>query len=244
MELQYVKYDEGTKIQKRKLYKIDTTNDSISIDTVEKHSDDKYCECLQSKINIYYDQNIETFFGHEYKPEGIKSSNSKNTDIVIGFCSKLEKKIKYHSIDLKRNLITFSALDTPVYNLKITYQTISHLIEQWTDNLIYANMQKCIYRAKYLDFRPIVATRYYKEENLESLLLLNEKTDRNIELPGIVDKKRKLKENEIKQKLKVLRDFIEKRAELDGQYFSLEIIVLDKQEENKRYFKCYDFKYY
>ena len=59
-----------------------------------------------------------------------------------------------------------------------------------------------------------------------------------------MDKKRKLKENEIKQKLKVLRDFIEKRAELDGQYFSLEIIVLDKQEENKRYFKCYDFKYY
>lgn len=42
----------------------------------------------------------------------------------------------------------------------------------------------------------------------------------------------------------MLRDFIEKRAELDGQYFSLEIIVLDKQEENKRYFKCYDFKYY
>lgn len=242
MELQCKKYNKGKAIQKRQLYKIDDIDESVLIETEEHHGDDNFHECFQSKIRIPKKHDLEIFFGEGYKPEGIKGCDSKDTDMIVGFCNRLEKKIKYYSVDMKRNLITFSSANSPEKNLKITYNVISHLIEQWDDNLTYANMWKSIYRANDLDFFPIVATRYFSQKILEDLLVANE-TNTNVELPSILDKKRQLRDNEIKQKINVLRDFKNNRVELNNQYYSLEIVVLDKQEEKKRYFKCYEFEY-
>lgn len=207
--------------------------ENCSLECIEKHNDEKAKDILYTNISNVNNEERRVFYAEAFIPSIVYAKKyAKDVDATIIIINDASLNIDYKAIDLKRNLITYSDSKNIEDNLNTTFDTISHLIEQWQDAHKYSKFLEIIYDRHSINFFPIVITRNYSRSVLTKMLKEANEGLREKSISGILGIKKDVKDIFYKEKIYLLEKFCNSTVILNEEELQIEVLLFSKSPSN------------